>query len=186
MSFYYFRQRVAATLRPICLGLSLIACGIIFIPGTISALDAVIRVESTAPPKDLSNIENILEQWREVLAFGDISRHHRFAEKKSAIWWALIEYKDVGQLDKALTKKEKKAIKKWLNKNKRNLDMQLAYHAWLYQSGEQAVAIKRVKNLAQKFPEYSAFSKQYRLWTKKTINLPRLLDAESQTFLEAR
>lgn len=185
MNFYYFRLRVAAVLRPICLGLSIIACCMMFIPGAIGALDSLFRVPSLSVAEQ-ATFEETVVAWREVLEFGEISRHHRLANKKTALWWKLIEHNDITQLKKALKKKERKEIKRWLSKNKRNLDMQLAYHVWLHKFDDSAIAIKRVKNLAQKFPEYEAFAEHYNLWTKKDVAASEPLDKTSLEFLEAR
>ncbi len=185
MSFYYFRLRVAAVLRPICMGLSVLACCMVFIPGAIAALDSLFRV-STFTIAENASLEESVASWQEIISEGEISRHHRLADKKTALWWVLVEYQDLEALKKALSKKERKEIKRWLNKNKRNLEMQLAYHKWLYRVGDKDIAVKRVKNLAHKFPEYKAFAQQYRQWTKKNINVASRLDKRSLKFLEAR
>lgn len=193
MPFYVIRRKIFAHLRIVCLMLSLLGVSVSFNPRLHAWLDSRMAIIDNNTPAfretlQRQSFDELMLEWDKVQRFGNISRHHRMAEVKTAIWWALVnrtlnELQAVKPFETAtksqnatqvlieptqqLPKGVKRSIKQWLDKNKRNLDMQLAYAQWQYASGKTKKAISRVRKFARDFPQHQALVAQYKAWSNE-------------------
>jgi len=108
---------------------------------------------------------NHKQDWQKMLAIGDLSRHHRYAELKNKLWKKVI-HKEIkadtnhNQLNDSLIK--------WANKNKRNIDMQLKLADLYIVIGENKQADLLLNSLGKRFPDHLALS--YKVITHNILN----------------
>lgn len=199
MPFYLIRRKIFAHFRILCLVLSVLGGGVFFSPALHAWLNsrlAIVDPNTQAFQETLPHqpFDKLMLEWDKLLRFGNISRHHRMAEIKTEIWWALINNMLTEQNVATNSTQQipspkgfNRSIKQWLDKNKRNLDMQLAYAQWQYASGKTKKAFARVRKFALEFPQHQALVAQYRAWSNKAdaqLSAVQRMDPEIVRYLE--
>lgn len=97
------------------------------------------------------------EQWQAFDELGNISRHHRYAPLKTQAW------------QNSLTKQQKldKSHTRWINKNKRNIAMQLQLAEYYAAQGKHGKSFKILQKLYSRVPDHPQLAKAFQQAAKK-------------------
>ncbi len=90
--------------------------------------------------------------WAALMALGDISRHHRYAAYKDKLWFEWVE--SGAKLDKSHIQ--------WAERNRRNINMQLALAKYYGAKGKTAKQLKLLRQLYVKVPQHVELAAAYR------------------------